>query len=54
METFQLVSEAFTRAPFLLLVPLALGIFIFWHPWAERKFYHVPDELVERDRAELE
>ena len=54
MEVFQLVSEAFSRAPFLLLVPLSLLAFIWWHPWSERKFYHVPDELPEREIVEPE
>ena len=52
MEVFGLVAEAFTRAPFLLLVPVALVGFIWWHPWSEQKFYHVPDELVEREIVE--
>ncbi len=54
MEVFQLISEAFMRAPFLLLVPVALVGFMLWHPWSERKFYHVPEESVEREIVEPE
>ena len=52
MEVFQLILEAFVRAPFFFLVPLAVIGFILWHPWSERRFYHSPEDVDDPELTE--